>query len=441
MEKKKVNTIAEIENKVNTVNIRDKQFLWHGWAKAKQEHLIISHGEGYYVWDFHGRCYIDATASAMNSICGYAHPNLIAAAHEQLLRLPHFDLSSGGNEPAVDLAEKLANLLPGSLKRTTFANSGSEATEAAIKIIHDYWTIVGESRKRIITFAKGYHGTTMLCQGLTDIVSSHMNSILRFPVTPIPFMMTAKELRKPSALQCLLETFECAFKDIAQYKGVAAVLVEPLLNVGGGIVLPSGFLRGLREICDRYNTLLCIDEVFTGFGRTGELFCFEHEGIIPDLVTFSKGISSGYIPLSAVTVAEHIYSAFKDNSISNDLKYGHTTSGHAVACRVACETIDVIQTEGLVENAALLGKLILDGISSFRMPGCVVDIRGLGMINIVETNSVNTAQSLCMAAREEGLLVRIQETSVVIVPPLMLDKIGVEEIVSKFTQALKKIDL
>ncbi|MFE0104620.1 aspartate aminotransferase family protein [Streptomyces sp. NPDC059009] len=418
------------------VRERDRRFVWHPWSPVGEsgaDRPILVSGDGYRVRDTTGREYLDAVASAMNSSCGYAHPALIAAAERQLSLLPNFDLSAGSHVPAGQIAERLAALLPDGLDRTLLLNSGSEATEAAVRIAHDHWRNVGRPRSRIVTFAAGYHGSTLVAQHLSGLPTNAIYGAEPFPVTRVDLPVAAGEVRAPRSLPLLLEAFERAVLDGPP---PAAVFVESLLNVGGGVVLPEGFLRGLRELCDRSGALLVLDEVFCGFGRTGRMFGFEHDGVTPDLVTMSKGLSGGYVPLAALSTTEAVYQSFVADPLLGGLRYGHTTGGHAVACAVAVAVLDVIEEQQLVAASASLGRELLAGLLPLLDHPEVSDVRGLGLVATVECHRSEFAAELVAAARRRGVLLRAQGRSAMAIPPLVIDQGGIVELALTIGQAL-----
>lgn len=420
----------EIANAVKA----DRDHVWHGWSPVDSERPMIVRGDGCYIWDAAGRRYVDAVSCSMSSSCGYRHPRILATARQQLEELPHLDQSLAANLPAARLATRLADLLPRSLTRTVFANSGSEAAEAAVRISLDYWANIGAPRTHIVTFAKGYHGCTMLCRGLNDPRSPRPDPGLLLDVSTVALPAPASRVRNPEWAPVLVRAFREALE--ARPGQTALVLVEPLLNIAGGIVLPPGFLAGLRELCDEHGSLLGIDEVFTGFGRTGSMFGFEHEAVVPDLVMMSKGLASGYAPLSAVTVGEQIHAAFKADPFFGGLAYGHTTSGHAASCAIAAEVLDVIRDEALVENAAVQGRRLLEGLAECLKHDAVVDVRGQGLAAFIEFREHTTAEKAAERAAEEGVLVRRQASIVQLLPPLVANSDIVDAVSTAMARAL-----
>ncbi|HET9254211.1 MAG TPA: aspartate aminotransferase family protein [Pseudonocardiaceae bacterium] len=423
---------AEVRN-------RDRRYVWHPWSPltADRTQLMVSHGDGARVWDIYGKEYIDA--SSLNSTCGYAHPQLASAIHQQLLRLHGLDISVASHELAGLLAERLASYLPGTLSKTLFVNSGSEGLEAAVLIAHSYWSHVGVARSRVVAFASGYHGSTTMSRSLSALPRVCHPFRAPLPVTYVELPVAPGELRRPESLNLLLSGFEQALGSDPHDPPIA-VIVEPFLNVGGGIVLPTGFLRGLRELCDATGTLLLLDEVFTGYGRTGRMFAFQREAAEPDILVSSKGLGGGYLPIGAVTVQQGIYDSFAKEPVIGGLRYGHTTSGHAGACAAALATLDVLEKEHLVDQADRFGVSLLERFAPVAGTNDVVDVRGLGLLLVLEMSSVGVATQLMKRARDNGLLLRQHGQVLMAVPPLTIDGEGVAVLANRLERSIAADD-
>ena len=411
---------------------RDRRHVWHPWSPlaADRTRVMLSHGDGYRVWDVDGKEFIDA--SSLNSTCGYAHPDVVDAIDRQLRRFHGIDLSVASHEPVGLLAERLASYLPATMSKSLFVNSGSEGLEAAVLIASSYWAQRGEPRSRVVAFARGYHGSTLLSRSLSGLPRVGHDFNPAFAVTHVE-LPAAPAVRQPDALPGVIARFERAIED---GDPPSAVVVEPFLNVGGGVVLPDGFLRALRDLCDATGTLLVLDEVFTAFGRLGRMFAFERDGVEPDIVVSSKGLASGYFPIAAVTVQDRIYESFRDEPVIGGLRYGHTTSGHAVACAAALATLDVIEKEQLLARAETAGAALLERLSAVAaMPG-VVDVRGVGLVGVVEMESYDVSSRVVEGAYQAGLLLRQPGEAVMIVPPLTIDDPGIEAVATRIEAAV-----
>ncbi|HEX6469492.1 MAG TPA: aspartate aminotransferase family protein [Streptosporangiaceae bacterium] len=418
--------------------LRDRRHVWHTWSPvaADRGRLMISHGYGYRVQDMDGKEYIDA--KSLNTTCGYGHPDVERAVRGQLRTLHQFDISTAGHELAGLLAERIASYLPGMPAKTLFVNSGSEGFEAAVLIAASYWSQRGAPRSRIVSFADGYQGATLTSRSLSGLPRVRHPFRPPLPVTHVRLPAAPRELRRAESLPPLLAAFERAIGTDPDDLPMA-VVVEPLLNVGGGVVLPPGFLRALRGLCDATGTLLILDEVFTGYGRTGRMFACGHEDVLPDILVSSKGLSGGYVPIGAVTVREEIYDSFRDEPDIGGLRYGHTTSGHPVACAAALATLDVVEKEDLVDRAGRLGALMLDRLSPLAGTGEVVDVRGLGLVVVLEMSGGEAAELVLARAEDMGLLLRRQGArgqAVLVVPPMTIDDEGAAAIIERVEQSV-----
>ncbi|WP_221762207.1 aspartate aminotransferase family protein [Nonomuraea sp. WAC 01424] len=408
--------------------------LWRPWTPVTQQaDLQITEARGCRVRGADGTWYLDGISGVLNVSCGHGHPRLIEAAVDQMQRLVHYDPMAASHQPAETLARRIAEIMPGDLNESLLINSGSEGIEAALKICWQYWRHLGENRERIISLEAGYHGTTALGQELSRLPFTLNDWPNRFPVDHVALPMEPRALRTAEGAEALLGLFSQALKSGTP---AAAVIVEPLLGLGGCTVFPEGFLAGLRRLCDEYGTLLILDEIFTGFGRTGRMFGFDHDGITPDIVVTSKGISSGLVPLAAVTATTAIKETFRNAPVVQGLRYGHTTGGHAVAAAVAKAVLDVMDEEKLVENAAAQGAGIRSGLDAFRAHPKITDIRGLGLVIAIEADSPESAEAIATGAMDNGLLVRAERGVVRIAPPLTITTDESIELVDKLSRAI-----
>lgn len=435
LQTRKFNDKAKSKDVYEKIRERDQRYVWHPWSplKADRAQLTLARGEGYRVWDTNGKEYIDG--SSLNTTCGYGHQTLITAINEQLIKLHSTDISVANHEPVGLLAERLAQHLPEEMTKTLFVNSGSEGIEAAVFIAASYWQLIGDPRKRIITFAHGYHGSTVLSRSLSGLAEVEHPFEKPLIVNSIDLPLPPRQLRRPESLPLLLDLFEKALLDTSDGRPIA-VVVEPFINVGGGIVLPHGFLQALRTLCDKTNTLLIIDEIFTGYGRSGKMFAFEHDNIVPDILISSKGLASGYMPITAVSVRESLHDIFEADPILHGLRYGHTNSGHAVSCTAALATLDVLEKEKLTEKAQIYGATLLEKFAGFAGVEDIVDVRGFGLVLVLDMISMQAASHLRDRAASFGLLLRQNNNVLMLVPPLIVDKEGINLIIARLSQAL-----
>ncbi|SUD48685.1 4-aminobutyrate aminotransferase GabT [Nocardia otitidiscaviarum] len=332
--------------------------------------VTVDHGEGCYLYDTDGRRYLDFTAGIGVTSTGHCHPRVVEAAQAQVAKLVHGQYTTVMHRPLLDLTEKLGEVLPEGLDSLFFANSGSEAVEAALRLARQ-----STGRPNIIVFHGGFHGRTVAAATMTT-------SGTRFSAGFSPLMGGVHVAPFPTAFRYgwseeqatdfALRELDYILATLTSPAETAAFVVEPVLGEGGYVPATAGFLRGLRERADRHGILLVLDEIQTGFGRTGKFFGHQHFGIRPDIITIAKGLASGF-PLSGIAAPAELMARAWPGS------QGGTYGGNAVACAAALATLEVIEKEGLVENAALRGRELLDGVRARATSG-IGDVRGLGLM-------------------------------------------------------------
>lgn len=406
--------------------------LWRPWVPVVSEEptLHVVEARGTRVRDATGRWYLDAISGVLNAVCGHGQEEIIAAATTQMRILTHYDPMVSTHTPAQTLASRLAGLFPDTLGPTLLVNSGSEAMEAALKIAIEYWHNIGQPRGRFVSLRDGYHGTTALTQQLSGLPFTVSPWDPAIEVEHVDLPKPSQFLRSSAGRGALTGAFR---KVLLEGTPAAAVVIEPLLGLGGCQVLPDGFLTDLRSICDECGTLLVIDEIFTGFGRTGRMFGFEHESITPDIVTCSKGITSGYVPLASVTAKRQLHESYINEPIAHGLRYGHTTGGHAVAAAVANTVLDIFERDHLVQNSKERGAELLNLLqATLSKREDVVDVRGLGLVVGIEMQSDEAAAKLAERAMRNGVLVRHERGLVRIAPPLTVSERETRDIAHAF---------
>ncbi len=416
----------------NTESLRelDRAHSWHPFTQMRDwcagEPLVLVEGDGAIVRDSDGREYLDGNSSIWTNIHGHRHPAITRAIREQLDRVAHVSFLGTTNAPASELASRLAGLFPpGALPRVFFSDDGSTAIEAAMKMAARFWELGGcPQRSRFVAFDHAYHGDTAGAASLGGIDAFHAGH--RFPVDRIS---------DPNGLD-RLATDE-----------IAAVVIEPLIQGAAGMrVWPAGMLRRLREKCDATGALLILDEVLTGFGRTGRMFACEHEDVIPDFLCLAKGLTGGYLPLAATLTTEKIFAAFLGEfSGQKTFYYGHSFTGNPLGCAAALACLDVFRDENVLENLqpkiAEMGRL-LDGL---RDISGVFEIRQCGFMAGIEIRRPDgtplpwqerTGGRICEAARAHGLLTRPVLDTLVLMPPLCTTAGQLERAVGALRRAI-----
>ncbi|MCL6503543.1 MAG: aspartate aminotransferase family protein [Pirellulales bacterium] len=347
-------------------------------------------GEGAELIDHRGQRFLDALAGLWNVLVGHGRVELAEAASRQMRELAFASAYAGSsNRPAIELAERLAGLCYPNIGKFFFTCGGAEANETAIKTARYYWKRAGHPGKyKVVSRTYAYHGTTLAAMSATGLASYWPMFEPRVPgfvhiASPYPYRFAARPGDPRSPGEQAADLLEQAIQEEGP-DTVAAFLAEPVHGAGGVIVPPDDYWPRIRQICDRYQVLLIADEVITGFGRTGPWFALERYGIQPDLVTFAKGITSGYFPLGGVGMSHAIAEALDSAADTSTWMHAFTYSAHPVGCAVALANLDILQREGLRERAAELGRRLLAGLQSLAVHRHVGEVRGLGLMAAVE---------------------------------------------------------
>ncbi|MEU1090709.1 aspartate aminotransferase family protein [Streptomyces sp. NPDC005892] len=356
------------------VKAADRAHVFHSWsAQGLLDPLAVAGAEGSYFWDYDGNRYLDFTSGLVFTNIGYQHPAVVAAIQEQAGRLATF-APAFAIEARSEAARLIAGHTPGDLDKTFFTNGGAEAVENAVRMAR-----VHTGRTKVLSAYRSYHGSTSTAINLTGdprrwASDNGSAGVVRFWAPFLyrsPFYATTEAEECARALQHLEDTL--AFEGPGT---IAAIVLETIPGTAGIMTPPPGYLPGVREICDRYGIVFVLDEVMAGFGRTGEWFAADHYGVVPDLMTFAKGVNSGYVPLGGVAINAEIAATFETRPYPGGLTY----SGHPLACAAAVATIGVMEEEKVVERAARLGEKVLGpGLRELaeRHPS-VGEVRGVG---------------------------------------------------------------
>ena len=411
----------------------DKAHAWHpftqhrDWGAPEHEPLVLVEGEGALLRDSEGREYIDGNSSIWTNLHGHRHPRIDAAIRAQLDRVAHTSFLGFTHPPAAQLARELVALWPAdSLTRVFFSDDGSTAIEVALKMAAQFWQQSGQAKRtRFVAFTGAYHGDTMGASSLGGIPAFHGKfSAWQFPAEHVATMDDLAAL-DPTR--------------------IAAVVIEPLLQGAAGMRLwPRGMLAELRAWCDATGVLLILDEVMTGFGRTGTMFACEREDVIPDFIALAKGLTGGYLPLAATLTTERIFSAFLGGP-ERTLYYGHSYTANPLGCAAALANLAIFREERLLEK--LRGQIahftrLLDGLRALG------EVRQCGFIAGIELRQENgepfpparlTGARVCQAARKHGLLTRPIRDVVVLMPPYCITKAQLVQAVEAVVVAVAEV--
>jgi adenosylmethionine-8-amino-7-oxononanoate aminotransferase len=396
----------------------DKRFVWHPftdmreWCAPEHEPLVLVEGHGAVLRDSRGCEYIDGNSSIWTNIHGHNHPHINAAIRRQLDRVAHTSFLGFTNPPAIELAQAIVALFPDdTLSRVFFSDDGSTGIEVALRIADQYWRLRHSRRHHFVAFQNGYHGDTA---GAASLGAAAM-----FQVGSTRWNFPAMQVPNIKALEALAP---------AEIAKIAAVVIEPLIQGAAGMRLWSpGTLRGVRDWCSRTDTLLIVDEVMTGFGRTGRMFASEHEDVIPDMMVMAKGLSGGYLPLAITLISEKLFSAF-DGSVTEGkaLAYGHSYTGNALACAAGKASLEVFENERVLEGLQPKIQRLSSALADLeKLPG-VKEVRQCGLIAGIEIEESpngprpSLAAAACLEARRHGLLTRPLGNVIVLMPPLCI---------------------
>jgi putrescine---pyruvate transaminase len=434
----------------------DQQHLIHPlhFAKENEQPLLITGARGEMLIDNDGREIIDGLSCLWNVNLGHGRKELAEAASKQIQQLDFASAYSGATNPAaVRLAEKLVKIAYSNTSAVYFTTAGAESNESAFKMARFYWKLRGKPGKvKIFSRIHAYHGVTMAAMSATGMASYHkmfgplVPNFLQVPA-PYPY-------RWPGNGDPGIEAAD-AVEAAIQKEGadtVAAIIAEPVMGAGGVIPPPPTYFPRLREICDRHDVLLITDEVITGFGRTGRWFAMGHWGVEPDLTTFAKGVTSAYLPLGGVLVSKRVHQAMQEAPPDQKFMHAATYSGHPVCCAVGLRNLELIEGEGLVERAAIMGRRLLAGLERLRDLPVVGDVRGLGMmcgVELVEDRgskkpAIGIGAKVIREALQRGVLLRLRAggadpaigDTICIAPPLMTPTQSLDRLVEVLRQAI-----
>ncbi|MGR9396549.1 aminotransferase class III-fold pyridoxal phosphate-dependent enzyme (plasmid) [Rhizobium leguminosarum] len=408
---------------------------------------VLASAKGATVTDASGKQLIDGFAGLWCVNAGYGHESIVEAAARQMRELPYATAYFGlGSEPAIRLAGELADRAPGDLNHIYFTLGGSDAVDSTVRFIRYYWNARGQpARDQFISVEQGYHGSSTVGAGLTALPAFHAGF-------GVPFDWQHKipshyAYRNPAGdnPQAIIDASLAALKSKVEAIGperVAAFYVEPIQGSGGVLVPPKGWMKAMREFCRAHDILFVADEVITGFGRTGPLFACSEDEVVPDFMTTAKGLTSGYVPMGAVFMADHVYETIAEGAGAAAVGHGYTYSAHPVSAAVGLEVLRLYEN-GLLENGVRAGARLMQGLESLRDHPLVGDVRGRGMLAAVELvvdkvnktplpASAEPARRIFDRAWENGLVIRAFGNGVLgYAPPLCCTETEIDAIVER----------
>ena len=417
----------------------DTQHISPVWSRITN--IVVERGEGAYIYDVKGSRYLDFTSGIGVTNTGHAHPKVVKAVQDQAAKILHAQANIVVHKPMMQLIEELRTIVPPSIDSFFFSNSGAEAVEGALKLARN-----ATGKNAVIVFSGSFHGRTAGTMALTTSKTAYKMGPQLLPsgvyVAPYPYAYRLGMSAEQASQYALDAVEELLVSQIAP-SDVAAMLIEPVLGEGGYVPPPAGFLKGLREICNKHGILLILDEVQSGFGRTGKWFAFEYYNVVPDIMTVAKGLASG-MPLSGVFSNLDLMKKWPGGS------HGGTYGGNAVACAAAVATIQAMREENMLENAQQRGVQLQTGLRKLQEEYPQIgDVRGLGLMIGSEfevdgkfKQAKPLVKEIIHAAEERGLLLLscgTYDSTIRWIPPLNVTEAQVNDALAIFGEALEEV--
>ena len=430
---------------------RDLRALWHPFTQhavwAADDPIVVDRAEGMHFWDADGNRYLDGVSSLWVTVHGHQVPEIDAAIRAQLERLAHTTFLGLTHEPGIQLAERLLASAPAGLTRVFYAGDGSSAVEAALKMAYQAVAQragrTGAARPLYLHVAEGYHGDTIGAVSVGGVELFHATYrpiLLETRMVTSPGVLGDGQTRADRATEVLAEMRVALEQADGQ---VCAVVIEPMVQAAGGMLTHDvSFVRGVRELCDRYDALMVVDEVATGIGRTGRMWAVEHAGVTPDLLTCGKGLTGGYLPLSAVLAREEVYEAFLGAPAqARTFFHGHSYTANPLSCAAAIANLDLMAARGTVEHAARVGERIGELTKELSTDKGVREVRRVGTMTGIEVTSVGerTGFAVCQEARRRGVWVRPLGDVVVLMPPLAIGDEDLETLCGVVSESVRAV--
>ncbi len=439
---------------------KDLKYVWHPYTQMKDcetlPPILIEKAKGIKLYDNKGNIYYDTISSWWCNVHGHNHPKIKAAIKKQLNSLEHILFAGFTHKPAILLAERLVSITPEALTRVFFSDNGATAVETALKMSFQYWQNIGEKRKiRFVSLDNGYHGDTLGAMSVGGVEQFNaVFSPLFFPSfkapSPYCYRCPMGKERASCNIDCLKPLEEILKNNGEQ---IAAMILEPLIMAAGGmIVYPKEYLEKAAFLVRKYNVHLIVDEVATGFGRTGKMFACEHVNIQPDFMCLSKGITAGFLPLAVTLTTDRIYYAFYDDyEKRKTFCHGHTYTANPVSCSAAIASLDVFQEQDTINKISKTMPVFQEGLEKMRDLPFVGDVRKIGMIGAIEVVKDKKSKSVFNFEERIGfeiykkglakkLLLRPLGNIIYLFPPLCIKREELVYVLDNFYEVIKDIE-
>ncbi len=446
---------------MNTWLKKDLKYIWHPYTQMKDcqsfPPILIERAKGIKLYDGKGKCYYDTISSWWCNIHGHNHPKIKKAIKDQLNSLEHVLFAGFTHKPAIKLAEKIVAITPGSLTKVFFSDNGSTAVEVALKMSFQYWQNIGKKRKtKFISLDAAFHGDTIgaMSVGGVDLFNKIFSPLFfKSFKAASPYCYRCPAGRDKST--CNIECIESLESILKKKSGeIAALILEPMIMAAGGMIIyPAKYLRGAARLARKYNVHLILDEVASGFGRTGKMFACEHAGVNPDFICLSKGITSGYLPLGLTLTTEKIYKAFyADYWKRKTFYHGHTYTANPISCAAAVASLKVYEEEGTLKRVNQLTPVFHQELEGFRALPLAGDIRYIGMIGAIElVKNKKTKKPFTLEERiglkvyekglEKGLILRPLGNIVYFYLPLSIKESELRSVLRKTFSIIKNFKI
>lgn len=439
---------------------RDLKHIWHPCSQMKDYEdlppIVIERGSGVHLYDQQGKEYIDIVSSWWCNLLGHCHPQINMAVKEQLDKLEHVIFANFSHEPAIKLCENLAEVVPAGLTKFNFSDNGSAAIECALKLSFQYQYQTGHAeRTKFMCLSDGYHGETI---GALSVGAMDLYSQIYQPMLMDTIRVQAPDCyRCPYSLHrdtCQAECFEHAEQAFAQHgKQTCAMIVEPLLQGAAGMrIYPAIYLQKLRKLCDAYGVLLIVDEIATGFGRTGKMFACDHAQISPDIMCISKGLTGGYMPMAITITTDKIYQAFYADYLDGKaFMHSHTYSGNPLACSAALAVQKILKEQNIIDKAQIRAKYLQKKLQqTLGSHPNVGEIRSLGLVNALEIvqnketkelfdPKLRVGYQIYKHALDKGLILRPLGNVLYFNPPLTINEQELDKAIDICANSMQQI--
>ena len=425
------------------INI-DLKHIWHPCTQMKDHEFLplipIKNGKGVYLYDFENNKYIDAISSWWVNLFGHSNPYINSAINKQLQTLEHVILAGFTHKPAIDLASKLVEITPNTLNKVFFADNGSSAVEVALKMSYHYFRNKSILKDTFLSLTNSYHGETLGALSVGDVTlykDTYKPLLIKNMQTPVPKDKTTKEAH------IALEKLEDILKK--HYKKIAAFIIEPLIQGAGAMHMYSPeYIKGARALTKKYNIHLIVDEIMTGFGRSGTMFAINQANISPDFMCLSKGLTGGYLPLSVVMTTDEIYSAFYcDYNEHKAFLHSHSYTGNPLACSAAIATLEIFENEDIINKNKELSNYINKKLKQFESLEKVENIRQTGMIAAFDIKGYKVEDRIGLQVYtfglQHGVLLRPLGNTIYFMPPYIITKEQIDTMIDVAFNAIKNL--